>query len=207
MRLLLRASLVASVALLAVGSVARAAEPATEMPYLSLYRDVVRDAMARKPPRTPKPADMISIAYAAWLVGERTTESHFHEYALEGYDRFLALEAAREERDFHLTRPFGLLTLALADANELTGDRRAEAHRRVESFLAWFVKRYAVEEKWFDFFCLEFLSLVNFIMKKKAATLIQMKQCRNLLQLKFGSKVQTKPAQFLLTTHLLTSDL
>ena len=150
MRLLLRASLVASVAFLAIASVARAAELANEMPYLALYRDVVLDAMKRQPARTTKPADMIGIAYAAWLVGERTTESRFREYALAEYDRLLALEKAREDRDFHLTRPFGLLTLALADANELTGDRRAEARRRAESFLAWFVKRYAVEEKWFD---------------------------------------------------------
>ena len=120
------------------------------MPYLSLYRDVVLNAMKRQPRRTTKPADMIGIAYAAWLVGERTQEPSFCEFALAEYDRVLALEAAREERDFHLTRPFGLLTLALADANELTGDRRAEARRRAESFLAWFVKRHAVEEKWFD---------------------------------------------------------
>ena len=152
MRLLLRASLSASVVVLAIASLARAAEPANEMPYLSLYRDVVRDAMTRRPSGTPKPADMIGIAYASWLVGTRTRtqEPRFRDFALAEYDRLLALEKTREDRDFHLTRPFGLLTLALADANELAGDRRAEARRRTESFLTWFVKRYAVEEKWFD---------------------------------------------------------
>lgn len=150
MRSLLRRSIAASVVILAVASVARAAGPADEMPYLSLYRDVVLDAMNRQPARTPKPADMIGIAYAAWLVGERGQEPRLREFARAEYDRLLTLEAAREDRDFHLTRPFGLLTLALADANELTGDRRAEARRWAESLLAWFVKRYATEEKWFD---------------------------------------------------------
>jgi len=150
MRPLCHTSLAAFVAFLAIAPVARAAETANEMPYLMLYRDVVLDAMKRPPSRTTKPADMIGIAYAAWLVGERTHEPHFREFALAEYDRHLALEAAREDRDFHLTRPFGLLTLALADKNDLAGDRRAEAHRWAASFLAWFVKRYAAEDRWYD---------------------------------------------------------
>jgi len=131
-------------------SAVAAAEPADGMPYLTLYRDIVSDAMQRQSPRTPKPADTISIAYAAWLVGERTQEPRFRDFALAEYDRFLALQAVRKDRDFHATRPFGLLTLALAEADLLTGARRAEARLCAESLLAWFVKGHAAEPRWFD---------------------------------------------------------
>jgi len=121
----------------------------TLSPFVALYRDKVSAAM-KQHSRNRKPADVIGIAYAAWLVGMQTGEPRFRELAIEEYDALLTNEASRADLDFHVSRPFGLLTLRLAESGMLTGDRRAKARDRSSAFVAWFLKHRANEDKHFD---------------------------------------------------------
>lgn len=117
--------------------------------YVDLYRSAVSAAMSA-PPKRQKPAERLAIAHAACLVGERTGEPRFRSHALAEYDAFLATPAGREDFDFHVSRPFGLLTLRLAEAGMLTGDRRTKARARAAAIVEWFLKRRAEEDDLFD---------------------------------------------------------
>ena len=68
--------------------------------------------------------DGISAACYAWLLAEKTGVARYWRFALARYDRFLDNEV---NHDFHLSRPFGLLTWKLHQAGELTGQRRERA--------------------------------------------------------------------------------
>lgn len=98
---------------------------------LARYRDaVIRQLEDPTDPSRRHPAHDLYDALAAWLVAERTGEARLRDFAVAGFDAFLDREGGREDRDFHLSRPFGLLALKLHQAGLLTGTRRERAAAR-----------------------------------------------------------------------------
>jgi hypothetical protein len=97
--------------------------------------------------RRSKPAERIGTAYAAWLLAARTGEARYRTFALESYDRFLG---EKVDHDFHVSRPFGLLTLRLHEAGVLSGERRQRARERALERIVWFLDRRRTDEALFD---------------------------------------------------------
>lgn len=113
-----------------------------------IYRAAVERAIGQTAgPTKIRASDEISGALAAWLVGERTKDERFRAFALGRYDAFLGLKT---DHDFHVSRPFGLLTLRLQRAGTLAGERRARAIAQARERIAWFLDKRQFDEKYFD---------------------------------------------------------
>lgn len=113
-----------------------------------IYRAAVERAMGEAAgPKKIRASDEISGALAAWLVAERTKDEKFRVFALRRYDTFLGL---RTDHDFHVSRPFGLLTLRLQRAGALAGERRARVIAQARERIAWFLDKRQFDEKYFD---------------------------------------------------------
>jgi len=91
--------------------------------------------------------DGISAACYTWLLAEKTGEARYRRFALARYDRFLDNEV---NHDFHLSRPFGLLTWKLHQAGELTGQRRERARDQAKQRTDWFLDERRTAEEYFD---------------------------------------------------------
>ncbi len=89
-------------------------------------------------------------AVAAWLVAECTGDHRLREFALAGFDAFLDRDGGREDRDFHISRPFGLLALKLHHAGLLTGARRERAAARATPVVTWYLTRYPLDQRYYD---------------------------------------------------------
>ena len=63
------------------------------------------------------------------------------------YDRFLG---EKVNHDFHISRPFGLLTWRLQQAGVLTGKRREEAQRQAHERITWFLDQRKNKDELFD---------------------------------------------------------
>jgi hypothetical protein len=118
----------------------RAEAPADR--YTDIYRTAVEHDMNQFREGRRLKADGISAAYYAWLLGEKLDNPRYRDFALELYDRFLEKEVTF---DFHYARPFGLLTLELHEAGELTGERRKRARLQARQRLEWFSEHPMVE--------------------------------------------------------------
>lgn len=126
---------------------AAASQPMTDV-CAGMYRAAVERAMAETAaPKKARASDEISGALAAWMVAERTKEEKFRAFALGRYDAFLGLTI---DHDFHVSRPFGLLTLRLQRAGALVGERRARAVAQAGERIAWFLDKRQFDEKLFD---------------------------------------------------------
>jgi hypothetical protein len=103
---------------------------ALEDPYTDIYRAVVERRMQAAATRRNQTGrnvpEEVSTACAAWMLAARTGEARYRDFALELYDRFLH---EKVEHDFHVSRPFGLVTLEIHKAGILTGERRDLAVR------------------------------------------------------------------------------
>lgn len=118
---------------------------------LARYRDaVIRQLEDPTDPSRRHPAHDLYDALAAWLVAERTGEARLRDFAVAGFDAFLDREGGREDRDFHLSRPFGLLALKLHQAGLLTGTRRERAAARAVPLVSWYLGRYRLNERFYD---------------------------------------------------------
>jgi len=115
------------------------------------YRDAVDTRRnSRVDPDRAHPAHGLYDALAAWLVAERTGDAGLREFALAGFDAFLDRKGAAADRDFHLSRPFGLLALKLHKAGLLTGERRERAAARAVPLVTWLLSRYPLTDRYFD---------------------------------------------------------
>lgn len=132
---------------------AAAQQAAEESPYIKIYRSSVDQYMAKKQaeqkrkPRRVNSANDISAAYASWILGERLGEPRYRDFSLRLYDQ---VAGRKVEQDFHVSRPFGLLTLRILRAGLLTGGRRELARRQALERITWFLDKRHMEEKIFD---------------------------------------------------------
>ena len=115
------------------------------------YREaVVRELEHPTDPSRRHPAHELYDALAAWLVAEHTGEAALRDFAVAGFDAFLDREGGREDRDFHLSRPFGLLALKLHEAGLLTGTRQERAAARAVPLVSWYLGRYPLDQRYYD---------------------------------------------------------
>jgi hypothetical protein len=105
---------------LAVISAAEIPPPPVPAGYVPLFQAAV-DAALAKPPARRQSADRITSALAAWLVAEKTGDARYRAHALAELDAFLAAPGGRADRDFHISRPLGLLVLRLHEAGLIVG--------------------------------------------------------------------------------------
>lgn len=143
---------VAAAIVLAPGNAAAAGSldpPSVPDGYLPLFRAVV-DAGLAKPPTRPQPSDRITASLTAWLVAEKTGEAGYRAHALAELDAFLNTPGGRADRDFHVSRPFGLLVLRLDQAGLLVGDLRKRVLERAAPLVAWYVASHPLDAPYFD---------------------------------------------------------
>ena len=124
---------------------------AFEDPYTDIYRAAVerrmREAATRRRQTKKDVQEDISTACAAWMLAARSGENRYRDFALELYDRFLKEQV---EHDFHVSRPFGLVTLQMHTAGVLTGERRDLARGQALERITWFLDRRKNEDRYFD---------------------------------------------------------
>lgn len=130
-------------------SAAEIAAPAVPAGYVPLFQAAV-DAALAKPPARRQPADRITTALAAWLVAEKTGAARSRAQALAELDAFLATPGGRADRDFHVSRPLGLLVLRLHEAGLLVGDLRGRLLARAAPLVSWYVESHPLEARYFD---------------------------------------------------------
>lgn len=118
--------------------------------YVDLYRDAVTARMAAWGETKLRPQEVIATAHAAWVVAEKTADEGIRDFALQQYDAFLEEDGGRGDRDFHVSRPFGLLTLRLDRAGMLTGARRQRARDRAEPLVKWYAGSHPLAAANFD---------------------------------------------------------
>lgn len=118
--------------------------------YVDLYRDAVTARMAAWGETKHRPYEPIATAHAAWVVAEKTGDARIRDFALRQYDAFLEGEGGRGDRDFHVSRPFGLMTLRLDGAGELTGVRRQRARDRAVPLVKWYAGSHPLAAANFD---------------------------------------------------------
>lgn len=120
-------------------------------PYMDIYRASVerrmRDAATRRKQTVKGVQEDISTACAAWMLAARTGDARYRDFALELYDRCLKENV---EHDFHVSRPFGLVTLEMHKAGMLTGERRDLARRQAQERITWFLDQRKSEDRYFD---------------------------------------------------------
>lgn len=106
----------------------------------SLVQNPPKKISSRIDPRFSVPA-LISGAYSCYLVGQKQNNAELKKLGLELYDQFLA-KAPELRRDFHYSRIFGLMTLALEKNGDLTSERRAQAEALAKPFIKWYMERF-----------------------------------------------------------------
>jgi hypothetical protein len=134
---------------LAVISAAEIPPPPVPAGYVPLFQAAV-DAALAKPPARRQSADRITSALAAWLVAEKTGDARYRAHALAELDAFLAAPGGRADRDFHISRPLGLLVLRLHEAGLLVGDLRTRLLARAAPLVEWYVESHPLEARFFD---------------------------------------------------------
>jgi hypothetical protein len=134
---------------LAPVSAAEIAPPPVPAGYVPLFQAAV-DAALKTPPARRQPADRITTALAAWLVADKTGDARYRAHALAELDAFLATPGGRADRDFHVSRPLGLLVLRLHEAGLLAGDLRARLLARAAPLVSWYVESHPLEARFFD---------------------------------------------------------
>jgi hypothetical protein len=128
-----------------------AAEESVCQLALARYREaVIRKIENPTDPSRRHPAHDLYDALAGWLVAEQTGEATLRDFAVAGFDAFLDREGGKEDRDFHIARPFGLLALELHEAGLLTGPRRERAAARAVPLVTWYLGRYPLDQRYFD---------------------------------------------------------
>lgn len=122
-----------------------------ENPYTDIYRAAVerrmREAATRREQTKKGAQEDISTACPAWMLAARTGEARYREFALELYDRFLQ---EKVDHDFHVSRPFGLVTLEMHKGGVLTGERRDAARRQARERITWFLDQRKSDDRYFD---------------------------------------------------------
>lgn len=135
----------------AVPAGAAAADDSVCQLALARYREaVIRQIEHPTDPSRRHPAHALYDALASWLVAEHTGEAALRDFAVAGFDAFLDREGGREDRDFHLSRPFGLLALKLHNAGLLIGTRRERAAARAVPLVSWYLGRYPLDQRYYD---------------------------------------------------------
>ena len=117
--------------------------PAGVSTYREIYRSAVERQLMETDKRRRKSSADINTAYAAWMLGE----ARYRDFALSLYDRFLG---EKVNHDFHISRPFGLLTWRLHQAGVLTGKRREQAQRQARERITWFLDQRKNKDEFFD---------------------------------------------------------
>lgn len=122
--------------------------PAAAEIYSDIYRRALENQLEKEEKGTARlDAGGISPACYAWLLAEKTGEARYRRFALDKYDSFLAQKV---NHDFHYSRPFGMLTLELNKAGELTGARRERALDQARQRIDWFLDKRRMAEEYFD---------------------------------------------------------
>jgi len=115
------------------------------------YREAVAARVAAPGRRDrERPADALNAAVAAWMLAARTEDARLRTFAVDTFDAFLESPAGTADRDFHVSRPFGLLVLRLHRAGLLTGMRRQRTLARAAPLVAWYPGTYPLDEPWYD---------------------------------------------------------
>ena len=134
---------------LAPVSATEIAPPPVPAGYVPLLQAAV-DAALKTPPARRQPADRITTSLTAWLVAEKTGEAGYRAHALAELDAFLDTPGGRADRDFHVSRPFGLLVLRLDQAGLLVGDLRTRVLERAAPLVARYVASHPLDAPYFD---------------------------------------------------------
>lgn len=115
--------------------------------YLEIYRAAVERRMSDGANRKRNTKADISAACAAWMLGTATGDVRYQKFAAEAYDRFLK---EKVDHDFHLSRPFGMMTIEMHQAGMLTGERRSLAKRQAIERITWFLDQRKENDDYFD---------------------------------------------------------